>query len=87
MIALLGLPPKDFLERTKGDRLWAWFNENGSWKGAAEIPEETLESAEKRLGKEEKPLFLDFARKMLKWKPEERSSARQLLEDPWLNSV
>jgi len=29
MIALLGPPPKKFLERTKGDRVWKWFDENG----------------------------------------------------------
>lgn len=29
MIGLLGPPPKEFLERTRGDRLWAWFDENG----------------------------------------------------------
>jgi serine/threonine-protein kinase SRPK3 len=29
MIALLGPPPKEFLERTKGDRVWSWFGENG----------------------------------------------------------
>jgi hypothetical protein len=29
MIGLLGPPPKEFLERTKGDRLWTWFDENG----------------------------------------------------------
>ncbi|KAG9041090.1 hypothetical protein FS842_002725 [Serendipita sp. 407] len=87
MVALLGPPPKDFLERTNGDRLWGWFDEKKNWKGAAEIPEGTLETAEKRLGGEEKVLFLDFARKILNWKPEERSTAGELLEDPWLNSV
>jgi serine/threonine-protein kinase SRPK3 len=29
MIALLGPPPKEFLERTKGDRVWGWFDEYG----------------------------------------------------------
>jgi serine/threonine protein kinase len=28
---------------------------------------------------------LSFVKKMLKWKPEERSSAKELLGDPWLN--
>jgi serine/threonine-protein kinase SRPK3 len=59
----------------------------GNWRGLAEVPEEDLESAERHVKGEEKAQFLDFARKMLKWKPEERSSAKELLEDPWLNSV
>lgn len=47
----------------------------------------TLKDVEKRLKGEEKALFLSFAEKMLKWKPEERSSAKELLGDPWLNRV
>ncbi|KAF8803221.1 kinase-like protein, partial [Phlegmacium glaucopus] len=87
MIALLGPPPKEFLERTKGDRVRSWFDENGNWRGAAEVPKGTLEDAENRLRGEEKALFLSFVKKMLKWKPEERSSAKELLDDPWLNRV
>ncbi|KAF9446165.1 CMGC/SRPK protein kinase [Macrolepiota fuliginosa MF-IS2] len=85
MIALLGPPPKDFLRRTTQDRLWGWFDENGNWRGGAVIPKGNLEDAEKQLQGEEKVLFLNFARRMLKWKPEERSSAGELLSDPWLN--
>ena len=29
MIALLGPPPKEFLDRTKGDRVRNWFGDNG----------------------------------------------------------
>ncbi|KAE8367913.1 kinase-like domain-containing protein [Aspergillus caelatus] len=31
-------------------------------------------------------LLLQFLHKMLRWKPEERESARELLDDPWLRS-
>ena len=55
--------------------------------GAAEVPKVTLKDVEKRLKEEEKALFLSFAEKMLKWKPEDRSSAKELLGDPWLNRV
>jgi len=61
--------------------------ETGNWRGASEVPKRNLEEAEKRLEGEEKKLFLDFVRKMLKWKPEERSSAQDLLCDLWLNRV
>jgi serine/threonine-protein kinase SRPK3 len=59
----------------------------GNWQGATEVRKGNLEGAEKRLEGEEKKLFLDFVRKMLKWKPEERSSAKDLLNDLWLNRV
>lgn len=36
---------------------------------------------------EEKVLFLQFVRRMLKWLPEDRASARELLEDPWMQSA
>lgn len=35
---------------------------------------------------EEKRLFLDFARKMLQWLPEDRKTAKELLQDTWLLS-
>jgi serine/threonine-protein kinase SRPK3 len=34
---------------------------------------------------EEKLRFIQFIRRMVKWSPEERSTARELLEDPWLH--
>ncbi|CAL1698674.1 unnamed protein product [Somion occarium] len=87
MVALLGLPPKDFLARSKTDRPWRWFDEDGNWKGEAEVPNTTLEDAERQLEGEEKALFLAFMRKMLKWRPEERINAKELLDDPWLKSA
>ena len=33
---------------------------------------------------EDKGRFLNFMRRMLRWLPEERATARELLEDPWL---
>ena len=59
----------------------------GNWRGAAEIPKEMLEDAEKQLKGEEKAVFLSFVKKMLKWKPGERTSAKELLDDPWLNNL
>jgi hypothetical protein len=31
-------------------------------------------------------MFLDFVRGMLAWRPEDCKTARELLEDPWLNT-
>src|ERR1700722_14484146 len=33
---------------------------------------------------EEKQLFLEFVGKMLRWVPEDRKTAKELLADPWL---
>jgi len=33
---------------------------------------------------EEKQQFLDFVSRMLQWQPEKRSTAKDLLEDPFL---
>lgn len=32
-------------------------------------------------------MFLEIVRKMLRWKPEDRSSAEALLAEPWLKSA
>ena len=45
-----------------------------------------LERAEVNLRDDDKAQFLKFMRKMLHWVPEERYSAKELLEDPWLNN-
>lgn len=34
---------------------------------------------------EQKSQFLSFARKMLQWLPEDRKTAKELVEDPWLS--
>ena len=39
------------------------------------------------MGGEDKKLFLDFIRKMLQWLPEKKSTAKQLLAEPWLYSL
>lgn len=53
----------------------------------APIPEErTLEKllGENKKKLEDPSLFLAFLRRTLKWVPEERPAASELLEDPWL---
>lgn len=50
------------------------------------IPEISFEASEENLEGENKALFLEFVRKMLRWVPEERQTAAELLKDPWLTS-
>ncbi|KNG88827.1 protein kinase domain protein [Aspergillus nomiae NRRL 13137] len=82
MISLLGPPPVEFLRRSKESlRFW---DENGSWKGSVKIPEQSLEGRESRLETNSQALFLRFLRKTLRWLPEERPTAKELLLDEWL---
>ena len=83
MIALMGPPPKDFLKR--GAKSYLYFDSQGEFK----YPEYVLKDLDwdasvSRLRGEEKDLFIDFAKKMITWVPEDRWTAKQLLEHPFL---
>ena len=89
MVAILGAPPLNYLRRTPSaytKNSLECFDDAGNWKVSDPIPNISLESSEENLEGENKILFLKFIRKMLRWVPEERHSAKQLLEDPWLRS-
>ncbi|KAA6415085.1 MAG: kinase domain-containing [Lasallia pustulata] len=59
----------------------------GKWLGGLKLKDaSTLQVSEQRLEGKEKKLFLNFMLKMLRWLPEKRATAQQLLDDPWLNS-
>ncbi|TKA65664.1 hypothetical protein B0A55_08787 [Friedmanniomyces simplex] len=83
MVAVLGPPPLDFLERS--EHSWKYWNRDGTWRGDVPIPTDlSLESAEKRLKGEDKRLFLAWMRKMFQWKPEDRADCQDMLFDDWL---
>ncbi|KAK4154729.1 kinase-like domain-containing protein [Chaetomidium leptoderma] len=85
VIGMLGPPPLDLLHR--GIRSSEFFAEDGRWIADVEIPKDiSLEASEERLEGENKAMFLEFMRGMLQWRPEDRKTARELAEDPWLNS-
>jgi len=46
----------------------------------------SLEKSVTRLESEKKEAFLKFVKGMLQWRPEDRKTARQLYDDPWLRS-
>lgn len=83
IVAVLGPPPLDYLQRTETS--WVYFDKAGNWKGAVEIPLISLEDSEEQLNGADKALFLDFMRKMLQWVPEKRQTAKQLLSHSWLS--
>ncbi|PNS14678.1 hypothetical protein CAC42_1700 [Sphaceloma murrayae] len=85
VVALLGPPPLDLLQR--GKRSSEFFDEHGRWKAVVEIPPPTsLEEYELFLEGPKKAEFLRFMRRMLQWRPEDRATARELLQDPWLQT-
>ncbi|RHZ57076.1 hypothetical protein CDV55_106046 [Aspergillus turcosus] len=84
MVAMLGPPPLDFLH--KSPHSLNYWDSSGQWKAAVEIPHNSLEDSEEYLEGENKKIFMQFVRKMLRWDPEERQSARELLMDPWLTT-
>ncbi|KAJ3946659.1 uncharacterized protein N0V96_003032 [Colletotrichum fioriniae] len=81
-VSLLGPPPDDLLDR--GSSWKDFFDEEGKLIVDGEIPESSFEEEECNLEGAEQAEFLVFLRKMLQWKPEDRLSARELMEDPWL---
>ncbi|KAK6811249.1 hypothetical protein RU639_013032 [Aspergillus parasiticus] len=84
MVAIMGSPPKEMIQNSVSAT--EFFDGEGNWKGAIEIPPISLEKLEGNLEGEPQRRFLQFLRKMLRWKPEERESARELLDDSWLRS-
>jgi serine/threonine-protein kinase SRPK3 len=56
----------------------------GKWIHEVAIPSINLENYEQRLSGEDKKSFLTFMRKMLHWKPEDRSGWQDIFFDEWL---
>ena len=85
MVALMGPPPLDLLKR--GKRTAEFFDEDGQWRCDIPLPDRTsLEESELYLEGSNKEAFLRFVRKMIQWRPEDRQTAKQLLQDEWLRS-
>ncbi|GLA86318.1 hypothetical protein AtubIFM56815_010577 [Aspergillus tubingensis] len=84
MVAIMGLPPKEMVQNS--EYATTFFDAQGKWKGSAEIPAISLEKLEGNLQGKSQQDFLRFLRKTLTWNPDERHSARELLDDPWLRS-
>ncbi|KAB8253526.1 kinase-like domain-containing protein [Aspergillus pseudonomiae] len=78
--ALLGPPPKDF---------WAMEKELNfsirSLKDPILFPTNfNFQSLLKHIYGDDKTMFIEFVKRMIKRRPEERSSAKELLQGPWL---
>ncbi|EFY86239.1 protein kinase-like protein [Metarhizium acridum CQMa 102] len=82
MVSLMGPPPREFLQRSK--KCATYFDDSGNWLGSIPVPTTSLEERITRLEGEDKQLMLDFARRALRWLPEERPTAEELAFDDWL---
>lgn len=83
MIGLLGPPPKELIQR--GKKSFLFFDADGKFKYPDYVLQDfTWESSISRLRGEERELFIDFACKMICWLPEDRWTAKQLLEHDFL---
>ncbi|CAG8424434.1 unnamed protein product, partial [Penicillium salamii] len=81
--SLLGPPPKELLD--KGTRTDLFYDSDGRFKGTNIAPSKfKFEHSIRNLRNEDKRMFIKFVRRMIKWDPEERSTATELLHDPWL---
>lgn len=52
----------------------------GNWIASTAIPDQTLETRVTKLDGQGKAMLLAFARKILRWLPEDRASARDLTD-------
>ncbi|RMZ70994.1 CMGC SRPK kinase [Pyrenophora seminiperda CCB06] len=85
MVAYLGMPPLQYTQ--SNDITKKVFDKQGQWTGGSKsvtIPKISLEERITVLEGKEKELFLDFIRSMLRWRPEDRMSATELLKHPWM---
>ncbi|KLJ08671.1 hypothetical protein EMPG_15875 [Blastomyces silverae] len=82
MVALMGPPPQSFLQRSEKCR--KYWDVEGRWIATTPIPEQSLDTRERRLEGEDHRLLLDFLSKIFRWLPEERASAVELISHPFL---
>ncbi|KAJ5415840.1 hypothetical protein N7465_004535 [Penicillium sp. CMV-2018d] len=81
--ALLGPPPKELLD--KGTRTELFYKPDGQFKGTTIASSNfNFENSICHIHNEDKRMFIEFVQRMIKWHPEERSTAKELLQDPWL---
>jgi serine/threonine-protein kinase SRPK3 len=100
LTAMLGPPPTDMLEKgarskeffdSEGRIALPKYRLKliefllGNWIAEIPIPQDlTLKRSEENLDGEKKEEFLLFVKCMLQWRPEDRWTAKQLLEHPWM---
>ncbi|KAE8345091.1 hypothetical protein BDV24DRAFT_171035 [Aspergillus arachidicola] len=82
LVAFLGPPPPEFRQRSQLSSVF-WDNA-GKWKGLAPIPDKTLEDLATNIKGEDKEGFLRWLQRALRWNPDDRPTALELLYDEWM---
>ncbi|PGH27962.1 CMGC/SRPK protein kinase [Polytolypa hystricis UAMH7299] len=83
MTALLGPPPKNMVQSGKPSS--QFYDADGNLQHPDLIPQNfNFEGTLSYIKGEEKQKFIDFARRMMKWDPNQRSLAKDMLDDPFL---
>ncbi|KAJ5159177.1 uncharacterized protein N7500_008828 [Penicillium coprophilum] len=83
---LLGPPPPGFIEPDTDSA--KYFDQDGNWIDEdCEVHPTSFEDLEKHLEGKDKEMFLDLMKGMITWRPEDRKTARELIEHPWLQGV
>ncbi|KAH6974816.1 hypothetical protein EDB80DRAFT_693104 [Ilyonectria destructans] len=82
MVALLGKPSLEFLERSS--KCAKYWDAQGNWIASTPIPDQSFEMRESRLEGEDKDLLLAFVRRIMHWLPEQRPTAEKLAYDDFL---
>lgn len=92
-VHLQGRPPAEWWARW--EKRGKWFEEDGAPRDESDVWgwdkkfEEWVQELRRYyridpVGSEEKEVFLDMLKWMLAWRPEERPSAKQVLETRWM---
>ncbi|RMZ78904.1 hypothetical protein DV738_g3588, partial [Chaetothyriales sp. CBS 135597] len=79
--------PQSLLER--GDRTSLFYDEDGrlARRSELEVPSSfSFETTLASVSGEEKRMLVDFVQRMIRWDPKQRSTAKELLQDPWLDT-
>ncbi|KAL2797006.1 kinase-like domain-containing protein [Aspergillus keveii] len=83
IISLLGHPPRDLLKR--GRETSRYFDAQGQFKLPGLVVKKDLISMAREIEDDGGTAqFVDFISRMLRWRPEDRSTAKGLLSHPWL---
>ncbi|KAL5342292.1 protein kinase [Aspergillus crustosus] len=84
--ALLGPPPKGLLD--KGAKTHGFYASNDEYIKSSFIAPSTFsfENSIHTIHGEDKRMFIEAVQMRLKWRPEERSTAEELLQNPWLHA-
>ncbi|KAK6389181.1 hypothetical protein LTR65_006943 [Meristemomyces frigidus] len=84
MISYLGMPPTSMINRAR--KKTDLFSADGNLAHLEEAgPTRTLETFFANVEAEERELLVPFLMRMLRWVPQERATAKQLLDDPFLS--